>query len=404
MERPVRLAVFVSEYPAPSHTFIRREIDALRRRGVDVVTYSVRKPVKENVLSERDQRDVGETFYLLPPSLTRMLRANAKAFTRRPLRYLRTFKDALTHRVPGGRGGLWALFYFQEAMILAAELEEQEVTHLHNHFANAAAIVGYLTSRYLDLGWSVTLHGISCFDYPSGLLLAEKIEHARFIACVTHFGRAQAYRTCDPQHWSKLFVSRCGVDLSRLPEKKPNGRARKRFLTVGRVSPEKGHVGLIEAFAGAVSRGLDAELRLVGDGPDLEIVKRAIEAHRIGDRVSMPGRVAEERVLEEMADADFFVMTSFMEGLPVVLMEALALELPVIAPCVAGIPELVVHRETGLLFAPSHWEELTERMLELAADPELASRMARAGRARVEKEFDVDRAVEPLFSRLMGSP
>ena len=399
-----KLGVFVSEYPAPSHTFIRREIDALKRRGVDVVTYSVRRPVKENVLSERDERDVSDTFYILPPSPLAMLRANAKAFIKRPVRYLSTFKDALTHRVPGGRGGLWALFYFQEAMILAAELEEEEVRHLHNHFANAAAIVGYLATRYLDIDWSLTLHGISCFDYPSGLLLSEKIEQARFVACVTHFGRAQAFRTCDPKHWSKLFVSRCGVDLSRLPAKKPRANRRKRFLTVGRVSPEKGHVGLIEAFAGAVKRGLDAELRLVGDGPDFEIVKRAIESHGVGDRVSMPGRLAEERVLEEMADADYFVMTSFMEGLPVVLMEALALELPVIAPCVAGIPELVVHRETGLLFAPSHWAELTERMLELASEPELAARLARAGRARVEEEFDVDRAVEPLFSRLTRSP
>jgi glycosyltransferase involved in cell wall biosynthesis len=399
----MRIAVFVSEYPAPSHTFIRREIDALRRRGIEVHTFSVRTPVKENVLSPRDEKDLSETFYILPPGLMRMVKANAKALSRHPLRYLRTFKDALTHRVPGARAQLWSLFYFQEAMILAAELEEKEIEHLHNHFANAAAIVGYLTSRYLGIDWSVTLHGISCFDHPSGTLLPEKIEHARFVACVTYFGRAQAFRVCAPEHWSKLFVSRCGVDLSRLPKKKPR-TGRKRFLTVGRISPEKGHVGLIQAFAAAIERGLDAELRLVGDGPDLEVVKREIQARGMGARVSMPGRVAEERVLEEMADADFFVMTSFMEGLPVVLMEALALELPVIAPCVAGIPELVVHRETGLLFAPSHWAELTERMLELAHDPALASRLARAGRARVEQEFDVDRAVEPLFSHLTGSP
>ncbi len=182
----------------------------------------------------------------------------------------------------------------------------------------------------------------------------------------------------------------------------PGGRLR--ILTVGRISPEKGHVGLIDAFASAVERGLDAELRLVGDGPDLDIVRRQIEARGMGPRVSMPGRLAEEKVLEEMAGADLFVMTSFMEGLPVVLMEALALELPVIAPCVAGIPELVIHRETGLLFAPGNWPELTDWMLELAADPELARRMAHAGRARVEREFDVDRAVEPLLARLTGSP
>jgi colanic acid/amylovoran biosynthesis glycosyltransferase len=398
----MKIAVFVSEYPAPSHTFIRREIDALRRRGITIDTFSVRRP--ESILSERDEKDRTETFYILPPDLLGLLKANASAFAKRPLRYLRTLKDALTHRVPGARGQLYALFYFQEAMILASQLEARDIEHLHNHFANAAAIVGYLTSRYLDLDWSVTLHGISCFDYPSGLLLKDKIAHARFVACVTHFGRAQAFRISDPEHWSKLFVSRCGVDLSRVPEKQPRTGKRTRILTVGRISPEKGHVGLVGAFAEAVAKGLDAELRIVGDGPDKEIVQKEIRTRGLDSLVSMPGRVAEEKVLDEMADADIFVMTSFMEGLPVVLMEALALELPVIAPCVAGIPELVIHRETGLLFAPGNWPELTERMLELAGDTELRARLARAGRERVVREFDIDRAVEPILSRLTGSP
>lgn len=396
----MRIACFVSEYPAPSHTFIRREIDALRRRGIEVKTFSVRRPTKERILSKRDDDDVGETFYILPPNLPALIKANARNFRRRPMRYLRTLKDALTHRVPGVRAQLWSLFYFQEAMILAEQLETAEVEHLHNHFANAAAIVGYLTTRYLGIDWSLTLHGISCFDYPSGLLLEDKIAHAKFVACVTHFGRSQAYRSVDPRHWPKLFINRCGLDLSRLPERKDRAGRRLKFLTVGRVSPEKGHYGLVEAFDAAVSEGLDAELRIVGDGPGMADIRDLVKQKGLADLVSLPGRVSEEQVLEEMSDADIFVMASFMEGLPVVLMEALAMRLPVIAPNVAGIPELVVHKETGLTFAPGNWPELTRRMVEMSREAELRARLAEAGCARVADEFDADRAVEPLHSRL----
>lgn len=396
----MRIACFVSEYPAPSHTFIRREIDALRRRGIEVKTFSVRRPTKERILSDRDRADVEDTFYILPPDLLSLIKANARNFKKRPLRYLRTLKDAITHRVPGARAQLWSLFYFQEAMLLAEQLEAEEVDHLHNHFANAAAIVGYLTSRYLDLDWSLTLHGISCFDYPSGLLLEDKIAHAKFVACVTHFGRSQAYRSVSPLHWPKLFINRCGLDLSRLPKRKDRAGKRLRFLTVGRVSPEKGHYGLVEAFADAVAGGLDAELRIVGDGPGMETLRALVEEKSLDERVTLPGRVSEETVLEEMSDADVFVMASFMEGLPVVLMEALAMKLPVIAPSVAGIPELIVHRESGLTFAPGNWTELAARMVEMASEAELRQRVAEAGHARVAEEFDIDRAVAPLHSRL----
>jgi glycosyltransferase involved in cell wall biosynthesis len=399
----MRIACLVSEYPAPSHTFIRREIDELRRRGLEVSTFSIRKPIDANVLSDRDRYDVGTTSYVLPPRIAALLEANLQNLAKRPLRYVRTLFDAFHHRVPGARSQMYALFYFQEAMLLARELEERQVEHLHNHFANTAAIVGFLATRYLDLPWSLTLHGISCFDYPSGLLLEKKVAHAAFVACVTHFGRAQAYRTVDPALWPKLFVSRCGIDLSTVPKKRARPGARLRFLAVGRISPEKGHIGLIDAFAEAVTRGLDADLDLIGDGPGAAAVEERVRARGLESCVTLLGRLAEEEVLAEMAGSDVLVLSSFMEGLPVVLIEALALELAVIAPCVAGIPELIVHGETGLLFAPGNWPELARRMLEVSVDGALRERLGAAGRAKVEEEFAIDRAVSPILERFATS-
>jgi colanic acid/amylovoran biosynthesis glycosyltransferase len=168
-------------------------------------------------------------------------------------------------------------------------------------------------------------------------------------------------------------------------------------VSVGRLSPEKGYVGLIAAFAKVIERGTRAELRLIGDGQERPRIKQEIERHRLESYCSLLGRLPEPDVLREVARADVFVLPSFMEGLPVVLMEALGLKVPVIAPCVAGIPELVEHGKTGLLFSPANWDELTEHILTLLADGGLRDRLAEAGRARIEAGFDATRAVEPLY-------
>lgn len=404
----MKLAYLVSQYPATSHTFIRREVEALRASGVRLETFSIRRPSEAERSDGVDRREFERTWYVLPPSPTRVLRAHASQLTRRPLAYAKTLRRALGHRVPGVRAALWAGFHFAEAVTLAHELERRGVDHLHNHFANSGANVGYLATQLLGIDWSLTLHGISEFDYPAGQLLPEKIAAAAFVACVTHFGRAQAMRMVDPAEWDKLFVARCGLDLDHFRANEPRGpirvppkRAAFRIVTVGRMSPEKGHVGLVEAFAAARS-SVDCELRIVGDGPERERVERRASELGVSDRVSFAGRVPSTQVMAELMLADAFAMSSFMEGLPVVIMEALAMEVPVIAPAVAGIPELIVHGETGLLFAPSDWSELAERIVAVASDLEKARSMARAGRARVEEEFEIRKAIEPLLYRFGG--
>jgi colanic acid/amylovoran biosynthesis glycosyltransferase len=391
----VKIAYLVSQFPAPSHTFIRREVEALRRRGLSIDTFSIRPG---EALSEADRQDLARTFTVLPAPKLDLLRNQATMFLKRPGSYLSTLQATLQHRIPGSKNLLWALFYFVEAMRLAEELDRRGITHVHNHFANPASHVGLAATRYLGIGWSVSLHGLGDYDGPTTVILPDKVSAARFIACVTYYGRAQTMRVCDPALWEKLFVSRCGIEVERLPPVKPRPpRERLRILSVGRLSPEKGQVGLVEAFALARAKGLNAELILIGGGPDEARIKEAVQKFGVADRVELRGRQPEAAVLEAMADADLFVLSSFVEGLPVVLMEALGLELPVIAPAITGVPELVEHNRTGLLFAAGHWAELAERILEYAGDPEQRAAHAKAGRQKVLAEFDIERAVEPLL-------
>jgi len=400
----MRIAYLVSQYPAASHTFIRREVMGLRSLGHTVDTFSVRRPTAVSKLSPVDQQETEATWYVLPTSAARMARSHAKALLRRPLAYASTLKRALGHRAPGIKAFVWSAFHFVESIDLAGELERRGVEHLHNHFANAGANVGYLAAHYLDLDWSLTLHGTSEFDYPAGLLLAEKIEAADFVACVTHFGRAQAMRLVDPKHWHKFHIVRAGIEPP-VVSKTANGIARRaRLVCVARLSPEKGHAGLIQAFAALVAEGVDVELELLGDGPETARIEAQIRTLGLESRVHLRGQVPEEQALQAMSTATAVVLASFMEGLPVVLMEALALGVPVVAPCVAGIPELVEHGVSGLTFPPGDWASLTQALRQLLGDADLRTRLAAEGRRRVEAEFFVEHSIIPLVRALEAQP
>jgi glycosyltransferase involved in cell wall biosynthesis len=330
----------------------------------------------------------------------RLVRAHLETALRNPIRYARTFRLALQHRVPGARALAWAVMHFAESMVLVRDLEQHGITHLHNHFANSGATVGFLATRHLGMSWSLTLHGISETDYPAGNLLPEKLAAADFVACVTHYGRAQAFRLISPDLWHKLMIVRCGIDLRVLPSTARRERSRSgmvRLICVGRLSPEKGPVGLLQAFAKANVE--NAELILVGDGPERARVEATIAELGLRDRVQVRGRLPEHETLTEIAQSDVLVLASFMEGLPVVLMEAFALSIPVVAPRVAGIPELVEDNVNGLLFAPAHWDELADCLRRILTDAALRERLAGPGRAKIEREFEISRAVMPLVER-----
>jgi glycosyltransferase involved in cell wall biosynthesis len=396
----LKVGYLVSQYPAASHTFIRREVEEMRLRGVEIQPFSVRRPTTRELSSPRDQAEFAKTYYLLPANLRKMLSAHVFALTIRPIAYLRVLLLALRHRVPGVRALVWAIFHFAEAIQLAQELELRQITRLHNHFANSGATVGLLASNFLQLPWSLTLHGISETDYPAGLLLSAKIEAASFVACVSEFGRAQAMRISPPEHWHKLTIVRCALDFNDLPKKPSRDPARRtRLICVGRLSPEKGHLGLSEAFANVLARGVDAELVLVGDGPERDKIEQTLSRLNLRDKVRLTGVLAEDATLAEIADADILVLASFMEGLPVVLMEAMALGIPVVATRVAGIPELVGDEQSGLLFTPANWDELADKLFRVLTNSDLRDRLGQAGKDKVAIAHNIATALEPLVSQ-----
>jgi colanic acid/amylovoran biosynthesis glycosyltransferase len=398
----MRLAYLTSQYPATSHTFISREVAAVRGAGISVETFSIRPPTRNELQDDALRKESAGTFTVLRQPLTRFIGAQLAVLFTQAGGYFRTLARALGHRPPGLRGFALAFAYFAEALVLARELRRRGVTRLHNHFANAGAIVGHLTARLLGMPWSFTMHGISETDYPAGLLLAKKIEAADFVACVSYFGRAQAMRLVSPDHWGKLHVVRCGLPLDALP-KEFGSRNGTRIICVGRLSPEKGQAGLLDAFASISAHSPHAELVFVGDGPESADLHARSRSLGIADRVKFAGRLGEQDALEQIAASDILVLPSFMEGLPIVLIEAMAVGTSVIASRVAGIPELVEDGKSGLLFTPSKWDELAACIERLLGDPRLRETLARNAQASVRREFDIRKSAIELRALFSGS-
>lgn len=246
------------------------------------------------------------------------------------------------------------------------------------------------------------MHGISETDYPAGLMLGRKIEAADLVVCVSWFGRAQGMRLVDPLEWEKMHVVRCGLPFDRIPLKSPAAAGKKTIVCVGRLSPEKGQAGLFHAFAKVRPSHPELKLRLVGDGPERSALESLAKELGVSSAVTFAGRLPEEETLAEIARSDLLVLPSFMEGLPIVLMEAMAVGVPVIASRVAGIPELVEDGKTGLLFTPSNWDELASAIDRLFGDETLQTRLAERAKAKVAAEFDTRKSAAEL-ARLFTS-
>jgi glycosyltransferase involved in cell wall biosynthesis len=408
----VRVAYLVSRYPYVSHTFIAREVRALRARGVEVQTLTVRRPDPGDVVSELDREEARTTDALLPTTAGRLLRAHARAFLRGPGAYVRTLGETLRDASAGPRSTLWQLFYFAEAVLLWDRLRADDLRHVHVHHANVSADLALIATRLanrLDPGagwtWSLTFHGPTELADVPGHKLALKTREADAVVAIGDFARSQLLALVEPERWEKIEVIHCGIDPAAYPATpgEPLSSSALRVLTVARLEARKGQEVLIEAVARLRGEGLDVELTVVGDGPARERAERAVERLGVAGAVRFAGAVDQRDVAGFYAAADVFCLPSFAEGVPVVLMEAMASGLPVVATQIMGIPELVQDGSTGRLVPPGRADALAAALRELAGAPDLVARLGAAARERVVADYaigDSAAALERLFRRL----
>ena len=406
----MRVGYVVHTYPALSHAFIQREVQGLRRAGVEVRTMSLHRADGEHVLSDADREEAAATESILPASPIRVSRAHLRALCH-PGAYFRTLLYALRQSPPGSRARVRQLFYFAEAVCVWAWARRNSVDHLHAHLANVATDAVWLASildRAIVAGgtwhWSFTMHGPTEFYAVERFNLSRKLMAADGVVCISDFCRSQLMLLCPPGEWDKLVVVHCGADLERYRYRPapPSGERDLAVICVGRLVPRKGQAILLEA----VSR-LEGTptVTLVGSGPGEGGLEELAAELKLSGRVTFAGARSQDDLPALLADHDVFCLASFSEGVPVVLMEAMATGLPVVSTPIAGVPELITDGHSGLLVPPGRADRLAEALAALQADPQVRERLGRAGREVVEQDFDAEKCAAELagvFDRMVA--
>lgn len=401
-----RIAYLVSRYPRLSHAFIEREVRALRELGWEVDTYSVNPPAPQDLRTRAAREEAARTTALLSSRWTVLLR-NVRFSVRHPRAWTTGLVAALRSGAPRAGHRLWQVFYLLEAVFLVEHLRRDGHRHLHVHFADNGADVARLVvilGRILDgpsWRWSLSMHGPTELLDVVGHDLAAKLRSASFVACISHWLEHRLLQIAGPAFAPKLALVRMSVEPDRYrpgAEQRFDRTGPMHVLFVGRLVPEKGLGLLVDAVARLHRRQTGVRLTVVGTGPLEASLREQVSRLGLSDVVELVGPRGQEELPSLYAEADVFCLPSFDEGLPVVLLEALSTELPVVTTRITGIPELVQDGTNGLLVEPGDVSQLALALATLAGDAGLRHRLGRAGRRRVMDEF----LPEPNARRLAG--
>lgn len=371
-----------------SHTFIRREVHALERQGFDILRIAIRGWDAE-LADEEDRRERTLTRYVLQAGISPLLLAVLLTLLTTPVRFM----SALMLAIRMGRWGakrplLFHLVYFAEACRILPWLKSYGATHVHAHFGSNAAEVALLVNALGGPPYSFTFHG-----EEESLLggISEKVGHAAFVVAISSYSRSQIYYVVEHALWHKVKVVHCGLETAFhdfAPVPLPH---LSRLVCVGRICAQKGQLLLIEAVHRLAQRGIEFELVLAGDGEMRAAVEEMIKQYGLAERVRITGWISSKQVREEILSARGLVLPSFAEGLPVVIMEAMALRRPVLSSCITGIPELVRPGETGWLFSAGSVDELAAAIEDFLIQPDdVLHKMGDAAYVRVLERHSID--------------
>jgi glycosyltransferase involved in cell wall biosynthesis len=401
----MKLGYLLSHYPTAGHTFMLREVTRLRTLGWDISVVAIHPPVAGARLSSAEAAEARRAFYVTRAGLRYVLLAHLAVLAKRPAAYVRTWITALRMADWHPGRALACTVYFVESVVVGHYLETRGVGHVHTHFSST---VGLLVHRLFPLSLSVTFHGPDEFENPSGFRLAQKVEASRFVVAISSYARSQLIRHAPGADAEAIEVVPLGVEPARVtPNAWRPAPSPFRLVSAGRLAAVKGHQVLLDALDEVRRVRPDVVLHLAGDGPERARLERHVRARRLDAHVVFEGLLDQTALEALYRRADAFVLASFAEGVPVVLMEAMALGIPCIATWVNGVPELIESGREGLLVAPGDRAALAAAMVELMTDADRRRRIGLAGRAKVLASYDIDinvRKLADVFERRLRPP
>jgi glycosyltransferase involved in cell wall biosynthesis len=364
----MQITYLINQYPKISHSFIRREILALEKQGFNVQRIAQRgwtdKLVDSQDLSEREK-----TLYIVKQGIFSLLFSTVKVASTSPKSFFSTFSLALRMTKGSDRSLAHHLIYFFEACQMQPWLKVHNSSHLHAHFGTNSSEIAMFASQLSGIPYSFTVHGPEEFDKPQALRLNQKIKLAKFVAAISSFGRSQLFRWTDFQDWPKIKEVHCGLEANFYLNTPPITPKKKTMVCVGRICEQKGQLLLIEAVKKLHDIGVTIKLVLAGDGEMRAEIESLINQYDLKKHVTITGWISSNEVRDYILASEILVLPSFAEGLPVVIMEAMSLRRPVISTYVAGIPELINHKENGWLCTAGDVDALASVMQEAIATP-----------------------------------
>lgn len=394
-----RLTYVIGTYPLPTTTFIDREIDSLGRAGVDVRVISIRRPAQE--LSGPQLRLRDRVRYVLPVRPGELLGSHLAFLCSRPVAYLRTLGYLATRPHPSVRARIRTIGHFGIGVHVARLIRDGRPNdHIHAHFVDRAALVALVAGRLLRMPFSATAHAVDIYVDP--VLLEEKVAGAKFVATCTRYNEEHLTRTLNGAASGRLRCIYHGLD-ARVYRRHARPRSRPLVLAVGQLKEKKGLRYLLEACRALIDDGLEFDCEIVGDGPLRSELEATIDRLRLRDRVALLGSMPHDAVIRKYAEASIFVLPCVLgsngdrDGVPNAILEAMAMELPVVSTHLSGIPEAVEDGESGILVPPADAAALAEAIRRVLSDDDLLVRLGRAGRRKVEETFDVDTNVRRLL-------
>jgi len=404
--KKIRMAYLVSRYPAISHTFILREIRTLRGMEFDIQVASINVPDRDTSdLTREEQEEEADTYYVKADRMGAVFAIFYTLFTT-PIGYFRGLWYALTLGGMDLKKIIYNFFYFVEAVMVGQWMRSYDVTHLHVHFASQAATVAWMTHKIFSITYSITVHGPDEFYNTEKFYLREKILDARFVCCISHFARSQLMMLSPFSEWDKIEISPLGVNPDVFkPRTFRTYPDVFEILCVGRLVSAKGQYILVQAVGRLLSQGRKVRLRYVGDGPDRAMLEEVVHKRALKEHILFEGAVNQDRILEFYEQADVFALASFAEGVPVVLMEAMVMEIPCVTTHITGIPELI-EKGQGLLVPPSDADALANAIAVLIANADLRREMGKKAREKVLNSYELQRNTQRLgniFRRYLES-
>ncbi len=385
----MKIAYLINQYPKISHSFIRREILALEALGLPITRFSIRS-CQEPLIDKADQEELEKTNVILDVGILGLLISLIKVALIRPRRWLEAFKLTFKLGWNSERGLLLHFAYLAEACVLLDRFSKLNISHFHAHFGTNSTMVVLLNYVLGGATYSFTIHGPKEFEKVEAIALPEKIKRASFVVGISSYCRSQLYRWCDYSEWNKIKVIHCGLDQSFFSHPWQPITKEPLLVCVGRLCEQKGQLLLVEAASKLIALGYTFRLVLVGDGELREPIEEAIKLAKLENTIEIAGWATQAQVKQQILDSRAMILPSFAEGLPVVLMESLALGRPVISTYVAGIPELVIPGESGWLVPAGSVEALVTAMKTVLETPiSQLEAMGKNGANYVKKNHNV---------------